>query len=182
VSPAAAASTLSESFLLSCPDIPPGAFIPARFAEENKISPRLVWSGAPAGTKSFALSITDPDLPPQFNFPRSFAHWLVYDVPYDARELPEGASGTARMPGAAKELNSDFVTFKIAGYGRGYGGPWPPDCAHRYVFTVYALMAERLELDPAADLPAFSAAVASRAIATASFTALYGPALKSLPS
>jgi Raf kinase inhibitor-like YbhB/YbcL family protein len=182
VSPAASASTLSEPFLLSCTDIPASAFIPARFAEENKVSPRLVWSGAPAGTKSFALSITDPDLPPQFNFPRSFAHWLVYDIPCKARELPEGASGTARMPGAAKELNSDFVTFKIAGYGRGYGGPWPPDCAHRYVFTLYALMAERLELDPAADLAAFSAAVASRAIATASFTALYGPALKPPPS
>jgi ribose transport system ATP-binding protein len=181
-SPAVSASTSSEPFLLSCPDIPAGAFIPARFAEENKVSPRLVWSGVPAGTKSFALSITDPDLPPQFNFPRSFAHWLVYDIPADARELPDGASGTARMPGAAKELNSDFVTFKIPGYGRGYGGPWPPDRAHRYVFTLYALMAERLELAPAADLPAFLAAVASRAIASGSFMALYGPALKPLPS
>jgi ribose transport system ATP-binding protein len=171
-----------EAFLLSCPDIFPGSYIPSRFAEENKVSPRLTWSGAPEGTKSFALSITDPDLPPQFNFPRSFAHWLVYDIPADARELPEGASGTSRMPGAAKELNSDFVTFKIPGYGRGYGGPWPPDRAHRYVFTLFALMAERLELDPSADLPAFSAAVASRAIATTSFTALHGPARKPLPS
>jgi Raf kinase inhibitor-like YbhB/YbcL family protein len=171
-----------EAFLLSCPDILPGSYIPLRFAEENKVSPRLTWSGAPEGTKSFGLSITDPDLPPQFNFPRSFAHWLVYDIPTDARELPEGASGTSRMPGGAKELNSDFVTFKIPGYGRGYGGPWPPDRAHRYVFTLFALMAERLELDPSADLSTFSAAVASRAIATTSFTALYGPARKPLPS
>jgi ribose transport system ATP-binding protein len=175
-------STSSDAFILSCPDIPPGSIIPSRFAEENKLSPRLVWSGVPEGTRSFALSITDPDLPPQFNFPRSFAHWLVYDIPADAHELPEGASETARMPGMAKELNSDFVTFKIPGFGRGYAGPWPPDRAHRYVFTLYALMVDRLDFDPGADLPAFSAAVSSRAIATASFTARYGPAHKPLPS
>jgi ribose transport system ATP-binding protein len=175
-------SLSSDAFILSCPEIAPGSIIPSRFAEENKLSPPLVWSGVPEGTRSFALSITDPDLPPQFNFPRSFAHWLVYDIPADAHELAEGASETARMPGMAKELNSDFVTFKIPGFGRGYAGPWPPDRAHRYVFTLYALMVDRLDLDPGADLPVFSAAVSSRAIATASFTARYGPARKPLPS
>jgi ribose transport system ATP-binding protein len=178
----AAAIAVSEPFVLASPDFAAGATIPARFAEDNKISPALAWSGVPDGTRSFALSIADPDLPPQFNFPRAFAHWLVHDIPAKTRVLPEGASRSAQMPVGAKELNSDFVTFKIGNYGRGYGGPWPPDRTHRYVFTLYALMADRLDLDPEADMPAFMAAVASRAIAAASFTALYGPARKPLPT
>ena len=87
-----------EPFSFSAPDIAPGSIIPQRFAEDNKVSPRLVWSGVPEGTKSFAISVTDPDLPEEFNFPRAFAHWLVFDIPADTRELAEGASGSAAMP------------------------------------------------------------------------------------
>ena len=103
----------TPSFILSCPDIAPGAVIPVRFTEENRLSPRLVWAGPPEGTQSFALAITDPDLPEAFNFPRSFAHWLVYNIPAKVRELPEGASGSALLPAGSAELNSDFVTFRI---------------------------------------------------------------------
>jgi Raf kinase inhibitor-like YbhB/YbcL family protein len=168
--------------VLNCPDIPAGSVIPTRFTEDNRLSPRLVWSGAPEGTRSFAVSITDPDLPEAFNFPRSFAHWLVYNIPASVRELPEGASGNAMLPAGAVELNSDFVTFKIPGFGRGYGGPWPPDRQHRYFFTVYALKAERLDIPANADLGAFAAAVMPVAIDAASFVAVYGPAVKPLPS
>ena len=171
-----------ETFILTCPDIGTGQLIPRRFAEENKVSPRLLWSGVPEGTRSFALSITDPDLPPEFNFPRSFAHWMVHDIPAAVRELPEGASQSALMPAGAKELNSDFVTFRIPGFGRGYGGPWPPDRAHRYVFTVYALKLDGVDIAPDGDFPAFSAAVLPATIDSASFTAIYGPATKPLPS
>ena len=170
-----------EPFRFSAPDIPAGS-IPQRFAEESKISPRLVWSGAPAGTRSFAISVTDPDLPPEFNFPRAFAHWLVFDIPATTRELAEGASGTAAMPAGARELNSDFVTFKIPGFGRGYGGPWPPDRSHRYVFTLYALKDERPGIADDATLEAFAAAVLPLTIASQSFTAHYGPAKKPLPT
>jgi Raf kinase inhibitor-like YbhB/YbcL family protein len=169
-------------FTLASPAFAPNTIIPARFAEDSKVSPPLVWDGAPEGTRSFALSITDPDLPPEFKFPRAFAHWLVYDIPADVRTLVEGASGSSRMPAGAKELASDFVTFKIPGFGIGYGGPWPPDRAHRYVFTVHAMMVDRLEFDKHADLATFMGAVASRAIASASFIALYGPARKPLPT
>ena len=170
-----------SGFLLIAPDIRQGATIPARFAEDNRTSPALHWEKVPEGTRSFALSITDPDLPAEFDFPRSFAHWLVHDIPADCRALPEGASGKA-MPGGAVELNSDFVTFGIPGFGRGYGGPWPPDRAHRYVFTLYALKAARLDLPRDADLPAFAAAVLPVTIDQASFTALYGPARNPLPT
>ena len=179
---ASRAPALRETFILTCPDIAPGQRMPARFAELNKVSPRLLWSGVPDGVRSFALSITDPDLPAEFNFPRSFAHWMVHDIPAAVHELPEGASQSALMPAGARELNSDFVTFAIPGFGRGYGGPWPSDRAHRYVFTVYALQVERLDIAADADFPAFGATVLPATIATASFTALYGPASRPLPS
>jgi Raf kinase inhibitor-like YbhB/YbcL family protein len=176
-------TTLNQSgFFLNAHDIPQGAVIPDRFAEDSRISPRLVWSGVPEGTRSFALAVTDPDLPAEFNFPRSFAHWLVHDIPGHIRELPEGASGSLAMPTGAIELNSDFVTFGIPGFGRGWGGPWPPDRQHRYVFTLYALKAPRVALPADADLAAFAAAIMPVAIDQASFTAVYGPARKALPN
>jgi len=171
-----------ETFQLESNSILPGQVIPNRYVEDSHISPHLAWSGVPDGTRSFALLMADPDLPPEFGFPRTFAHWMVYDIPAHVRELPEGASGSDLMPAGARELNSDYVTFGIPGFGRGYGGPWPPDRAHRYVFTVYALMADHLELSEDADLPAFSAAVLPATIASAGFTAFYGPARKPLPS
>ena len=170
-----------EVFTFGAPDILPGSIIPARFAEHNRLSPHLAWSGPPEGTKSFALSVTDPDLPPEFNFPRAFAHWLAFDIPADVRELPESASG-AGMPAGARELNSDFVTFKIPGFGRGYGGPWPPDRTHRYVFTLYALKIPRLVLGDDADLEQFSAAVLPVTIGSQAFVAHYGPAKNALPA
>ena len=121
------------------------------------------------------------DLPAAFNFPRSFAHWLVLDIPGHIRALPEGASGSLAMPTGAVELNSDFVTFRIPGFGRGWGGPWPPDRQHRYVFTLYALKSQHLSLPHDADLATFAAAVLPFAIDQASFTAVYGPARKPLP-
>ncbi len=168
-------------FTFEAPDIPAGSIIPSRFAESNKRSPKLVWTDPPAGTQSFALSVTDPDLPPEFNFPRAFVHWLAHDIPVDVRGLHEGASDSA-MPLGTKELNSDFVTFKIPGFGRGYGGPWPPDREHRYVFTLYALKQPRLDIAEDADLAAFSTAVLPVTIATLSFTAHYGPAKAPLPT
>ena len=175
------AASAAAPFVLTSPAMAPGGQVPARFVEDSRISPPLTWSGVPEGTRSFALAITDPDLPEAFNFPRAFAHWLVHDIPADVRGLAEGASGTALMPAGARELPSDFVTFRIPGFGRGYGGPWPPDRAHRYVFTLYALKVAALDLRADADLVAFSAAVLPTTIDTASFVAVYGPAGKPLP-
>ncbi|VDS07868.1 Ribose import ATP-binding protein RbsA [Paracoccus haematequi] len=174
-------------FILIAPAIAQGAVVPGRFTEESRISPALEWEGVPEGTQSFALSVTDPDLPAEFNFPRSFAHWMVHGIPAHIRSLSEGASATGApqtgaMPAGAIELNSDYVTFGIPGFGRGYGGPWPPDRSHRYVFTLYALKAARLDLPQDADLTAFAAAVLPLTIDQASFTAVYGPARKPLPS
>ena len=170
-----------SGFVLNAPEIPQGAVVPERFCEDNRVSPGLRWSGVPDGTRSFALSVTDPDVPEEFNFPRSFAHWLVYNIPGEVRELAEGASGHA-MPAGTAELNSDFVTFKIPGFGRGWGGPWPPDRQHRYVFTLYALQVPQVSIATDADLAAFGAAVLPIAIDQASFTVVYGPARNPLPT
>lgn len=171
-----------EPLLFGASDIAPGSIIPERFSEDSKVSPQLVWSGAPRGTKSFAISVTDPDVPEEFDFPRAFAHWLVFDIPPDTRELVEGASATGAMPSGARELNSDFVTLQIPGFGRGYGGPWPPDRSHRYVFTLYALKVEHLAIADDATFDVFAATVLPVTIASQSFTSHYGPARKPLPA
>jgi ribose transport system ATP-binding protein len=169
-------------FVLHSPAFDDGGVIPDRCAEANSVSPPLSWENPPRGTRSFALAVTDPDLPPQFNFPRAFAHWMVINIPADATGLAEGASPGGQLPQGAIELPSDFVTFGIPGYGRGYGGPWPPDSAHRYIFALYALKSERLEIPEGADYVDFVRAVMPVTITTATLVGVYGPAKTSLPS
>lgn len=168
-------------FTLWSPAFDDAAQIPYRYAEHHQNSPPLMWENVPKGTKSFALSVTDPDLPAEFNFPRAFAHWLAYDIPASTRKLVEGSSPTGARPPGMKELNSDFVTFAIPGFSKGYGGPWPPDAAHRYVFTLYALKVESLALAESATYPDFVNAVVPVAISSASLMGFYGPATKPLP-
>ena len=169
-------------FELWSPAFDEGARIPARYAEHNRVSPPILWEHPPKGTKSFALAITDPDLPAHFNFPRAFAHWLAHDIPAGTRKLVEGAGAKGLLPPGMKELNSDFVTFAVPGFGKGYGGPWPPDAAHRYVFTLYALKCETLQLAETANYVDFVSAVLPVTIKTASLTGLYGPASQPLPT
>jgi hypothetical protein len=106
----------------------------------GNVSPSLSWSGAPSGTKSFAVSIYDPDAPTG----SGWWHWVVFDIPADVRSLPAGAGdpGSARLPKGAIQSVTDFGA-------PGWGGPCPPkgDRLHRYVFTVHALKVDRLDLD-----------------------------------
>ena len=168
-------------FELMSPAFDHGKGIPARFAESNRVSPSLAWKHPPSGTKSFALAITDPDIPAQFNFPRAFAHWLIYNIPIAVTSLPEGVSPDGTVPQGCEELNSDFVTFGIPGFGKGYGGPWPPDGSHRYVFTLYALKTEQLDLPDYANYRDFISAVLPVTIDTATLMGTYGPAKNPLP-
>ena len=98
--------------------------IPAVHTCDGKdISPHLTWSGAPEGTKSFALTCIDPDAPMG-----DFIHWLIYNIPANAFELPQGGP----LPAGAREVANDFGK-------KPYGGPCPPSGTHRYFFTIYAL-------------------------------------------
>ena len=102
-------------------------------------SPRLKWSGAPAGTRSFAVTLYDPDAPTG----SGFWHWLVVNIPADIAELAVGA-GEVRggsLPAGALQTRTDFGA-------PGYGGPCPPagDHPHRYLFTVFAVKTEGLNV------------------------------------
>ncbi len=102
-----------------------GETIPVQFTCDGQdFSPALGWSGAPEGTKSFALIMDDPDAPMG-----TWDHWLLFNLPADTPSLPEGISD---LPvGTRVGQNS---------WGRNdYGGPCPPDREHRYFFKLYAL-------------------------------------------
>lgn len=102
----------------------------------ENLSPPLEWSGAPAGTKEFALVCHDPDAP----MPRGFTHWVLYGIPSSVTKLPEGTKPDAFTGG----VNGTKAP--------GYTGPYPPNGhgTHHYFFWVYAL-ADELKLKPGLD-------------------------------
>ena len=136
-------------FRLTSPDIKPNGPIQMEqvfnsFGCTGKnISPALAWSGAPAGTKSFALLVHDPDAP---TGGAGWWHWLVVNIPASATGLAKGAGSAdgSGLPAGAVHVNTDFG-------GPGWGGPCPPvgDKPHRYNFTLYALKTDRLDMSGA---------------------------------
>jgi Raf kinase inhibitor-like YbhB/YbcL family protein len=103
--------------------------IPSEFTCDGRnVSPQLSWEDVPEETKSFALSVTDPDAPGG-----TWIHWLVYDISKELRKIERGG-----LPEGAKEVENDFGK-------RPYGGPCPPSGTHRYFFTIYALDTGHLE-------------------------------------
>jgi Raf kinase inhibitor-like YbhB/YbcL family protein len=161
------------SFTLSSPEIQADATIDRRFefdgfgcSGENK-SPALKWSGAPEGTKSYAVTVYDPDAPTG----SGWWHWFVVNIPASVTELkPDaGAVGGANLPRGASQVRIDYGV-------NGWGGVCPPegDPPHRYIFTVYALGTEKLELPPDATAALAGFMVNANAIGKASFTAKYG--------
>ncbi len=106
-----------------------GRPIPARHTCDGLgISPPLRWSGAPPGTKGFALICDDPDVPSG-----NWVHWVIYGLPAAMTGLPENHPATDRLPNGARQGITDFNC-------TGYGGPCPPPGEpHRYFFRVYAL-------------------------------------------
>lgn len=106
--------------------------IPSRYTcEGDDTSPPLSWSGAPPGTKSFALIVDDPDAPDPEKPQRVYVHWVVYNIPAATTSLPEDASKEG-LPAGSVQGKNDFGK-------TGYGGPCPPIGRHRYFFKVYAL-------------------------------------------
>ena len=105
--------------------------------EGGNESPHLAWSGAPTGTKSFAVTCFDPDAPTG----SGFWHWLVVNVPPEVNELALDAGNpkVRKLPKEALQTRTDFGA-------PGYGGPCPPpgDHPHRYLFTVFAVGADSL--------------------------------------
>src|SRR5438128_5938756 len=109
-----------------------GGAIPAAHTCEGKDSaPALAWSGAPGGTRTFALIVDDPDAPDPKAPKRTWVHWVAYDLPASASGIPEGG----KLPQGAREGKNDWGK-------TGYGGPCPPIGRHRYFFKLYALGAQ----------------------------------------
>jgi len=109
-----------------------GAAIPALHTCEGKdVSPPLEFSEAPAGTKSLALIVHDPDAPDPKAPKIDWVHWVLYDLPANASGLPQGVGENALPPGTLPGINSWKRT--------GWGGPCPPIGRHRYFFKLFAL-------------------------------------------
>ncbi|RBP17305.1 PBP family phospholipid-binding protein [Roseiarcus fermentans] len=164
------ATSGAGALTLTSPDIKPGG----KIADEQvfkgwdcaggNVSPALAWSQAPKGTKSFAVSVFDPDAPTG----SGFWHWWVVNLPPDTTGLAKGAGGGTGLPAGAVQPRNDFST-------AGYGGPCPPKgLPHHYQITVYALDVDRLDLDANASPAVFGFNVHAHTLAKATLTGLYG--------
>ena len=106
--------------------------IPQKYtADGQNLSPPLSWGEPPAGTRSLALIVDDPDAPDPAAPRRTWVHWVVHDIPASATELPEDA-GARGLPSGARVGKNDWSKAR-------YGGPCPPIGRHRYFFKLYAL-------------------------------------------
>jgi Raf kinase inhibitor-like YbhB/YbcL family protein len=139
----------AQTFQLSSPDIGPGKTFTEKFLFKglgcagSNVSPALTWENPPAGTKSFALMVHDPDA---VTGGAGIWHWVVINIPAAARSIKQGAGtadGTELLAGS-KQITNDYAGFTGS---PGWGGPCPPpgEKPHTYYFTLYALGVDKLE-------------------------------------
>jgi Raf kinase inhibitor-like YbhB/YbcL family protein len=129
------------SFTVTSESFSDGGEVPPKHAVDgSNVSPQLSWSGAPAGTRGYAVTCFDPDAPT----PSGFWHWTVLNIPADVTELAEdaGAAGGANLPDGAFQVVNDYGK-------KAFGGCAPPpgDHPHRYYFVVHALDTDDLGID-----------------------------------
>jgi hypothetical protein len=124
---------------ISSPSFTHQGEIPTKFTCEGEdLSPALAWSGAPAGTRSFALIVDDPDAPDPKAPKTVWVHWVLYNLPASTTGLPEAVGDSDLPAGTLQGLNDWKRT--------GWGGPCPPIGRHRYFHKLYALDAELPDL------------------------------------
>lgn len=180
------AKAQSVPFVLSSPDLVGGTFASQYILNGfgctgGNISPAIQWSGVPAGTKSLALQMYDPDAPTG----SGFWHWAVYNIPAGTTSLERGAGNSAlTLPAGAFGGTTEFLDTGATGGNGNYGGPCPPtgDAPHRYIFTLFALSVDKLEV--AGGVPKTGTAglygfvlnkgVGPALLGKATFTATYG--------
>ena len=149
------------TFTLTSSDITDGGVLPdAQVQAKGNTSPHLKWSGAPEGTKSFAITCYDPDAPTGSDF----WHWTVANIPAEVSEIPAGGP----LPSGAVEDRTDFGE-------SGFGGAAPPPGhgPHRYIFTVFAVDTDRLDVTPEDSGAKYGFNLHFHTLAKASITATY---------
>lgn len=132
----------------------------------QNLSPSLSWQNAPIGTKSFAITMYDPDAPTG----SGWWHWIVFDIPVDLNTFEQGAGDLS------KNLLPDQVIQSITDYGvPGYGGPCPPEDhgVHQYIITIHALKVESLGLDAKANPAVVGYYIWNNTLAKASIVTYY---------
>jgi Raf kinase inhibitor-like YbhB/YbcL family protein len=136
--------------------------IPGKFTcEAEDLSPELSWSGTPSNTASFALLADDPDAPSG-----TWTHWVLFDLPANSTNLPEGLEKKESLPNGARQGRNDFGK-------TGYNGPCPPPGKpHRYYFKLYALD-RQLELKGGATRGEVEKALQGHVLATAQWMGRY---------
>jgi Raf kinase inhibitor-like YbhB/YbcL family protein len=139
-------STPRSKFVLSSSDAQLEAKVPEVYTANvfgctgGNMSPPLQWSGAPAGTKSFVVTLFDPD---EHSTPSGWWHWVVYDLPASTNSLPKGAGveHSSVLPPGTMQGRTDLGN-------DAYHGPCPDkgDRPHHYTFTVYAVSVDKLDV------------------------------------
>jgi Raf kinase inhibitor-like YbhB/YbcL family protein len=157
-----------QAMELTSPDFANGtklspAQVNSRCGGQNR-SPALRWSGAPAGTRSFALTLFDPDA----GGGAGFWHWLVLDIPAGTSALPEDVGSGNGLPSGTVQAANSFGE-------AGYGGACPPPGSgiHHYEFALYALGTARIPFNTYTNGIVLSAYLNGHAIATASLAGTY---------
>ncbi|HXQ30645.1 MAG TPA: YbhB/YbcL family Raf kinase inhibitor-like protein [Steroidobacteraceae bacterium] len=163
----------ASAFALASAELMPGGRFEQRHVfngygcSGGNVSPALSWSGAPVGTRSFAITVFDPDAPTG----KGWWHWLIYDIPATSTTLAAGAGDPSgrKAPAGSVQAVTDFGT-------PGFGGPCPPagDKPHRYVFTLYALKVDTLAAGKGASAAVVDSMLNANTIQTAGFTVYYG--------
>ncbi len=152
----------AAAFELTSPMIAPGSTLALAQVHADcggsNVAPALAWSGTPAGTKSFAVTLYDPDAS------GGWWHWIVYDIPASASGLAAGGA----LPAGTHVGKNDFGA-------RGYGGACPPQGsgAHHYQFTVWALGTPALTVEGAEEGAIIGPYLSAHALAHATLTATY---------
>ncbi len=152
-----------EAMNLSSPSFPNGGAIDKKFTCDGAdVSPQLIWTEPPAGTKTFALLVDDPDAPVG-----NWNHWSLWNLPATARTLAEGTSKQAQLSDGSAQGMNDFRK-------PGYNGPCPPPGKpHRYYFKLFALDA-KLDLKPSASKKELESAMKGHILTQAEWMGRYG--------
>jgi Raf kinase inhibitor-like YbhB/YbcL family protein len=166
-------AAFADGFNLELPTIKPhstlsDAQVADTFGCKGKnISPAMTWSGAPAGTRSFAVTVYDPDAPTG----SGWWHWVLYNIPATTSSLPEhaGDADGKQLPPGAVQGRTDFGT-------PGFGGACPPagDKPHRYIFTVFALKSAKIDVPSGSTAAMVGFMLNANQLAKSSVTAMYG--------